>query len=428
MNALEGLRVLDLSRLAPGPYCSMLLSDFGAEVLMVETLEDAIVARAESKSENEKVQARSTEQVNTKYGSAGHTCSADQSNAFQALRRNKRSICLNLKHAEGRKILHQLVSRSDIFLEGFRPGVTKRLGADYKTLKNINPGLIYCSLTGFGQEGPYSHLGGHDINYLAVAGVLSMFGRAGENPTPPMNLIADYGAGGLFAAFGILTALFAREKTKLGQHIDSSMTDGVISFMAKQASFFFQNKEIPQRGLNRLNGGWPIYDSYKCSDGKFIAIGALETKFLQNLLNALDLNKLMPKNLDNRNKIYSDDKDDEINHLKILREQLNIKFATRTRDEWFSLFREVDACCTPVLELDEVFNDPHMRARKMRIDIPDDRFGVISQVGVAPKLSGTPGNVRSLGVSPGSTTQNVLSELGYSRDQIVKLKFDNVIS
>lgn len=385
MLPLDDLRVLDLSRAVPGPYCSMLLGDMGADVLLVEPIGE-------------------------------HDARLDPER--NALRRNKRSICVNLKHPEGQGIARRLASESDVFLEGFRPGVVQRLGVDYATLLRESDRIVYCSLSGYGQDGPYATMPGHDINYIAIAGALSTIGRAGTLPAIPMNLIADLAGGGLMAAFAILVALHARQRTGKGQYIDLAMTDGVLSLLTRASNQMLeQGGAAPEPGNNRLTGALPHYDVYACKDGRALAVGPLEGKFHENLCDAVGAPELA-------------DIGEDAPHEARERARARFRdiFATRTRDEWFALLRSKQACVTPVYALDEAFADEHHRARGMVVDVEHVGHGPLRQIGIAPKLGTTPGRVRHAGPAPGAHTEHVLAELGYSSADVARLMADHVVA
>ena len=262
--ALDGIKVLDLSRLAPGPYGSMLLADFGADVTLVEAVPG----------------------VSAKLG-AGPSAdpeAAKRAAAYNALGRGKRSIALNLKNDAAREVFYELVRGADVVLEGFRPGVVNRLGVDYETISAINPRIVYCSLSGFGQTGPYSNLVGHDINYISIGGALGVIGRPGAAPAIPVNLLADFAGGGLMAAFAICAALLAREHTGRGQAVDIAMSDGVLSLMTQAMTGFFSTGQPLRPGEGFLTGARPWYDTYRCSDDRWFSIGSIEPPFLRRPL------------------------------------------------------------------------------------------------------------------------------------------------
>jgi crotonobetainyl-CoA:carnitine CoA-transferase CaiB-like acyl-CoA transferase len=373
---LDDIRVLDLSRLAPGPFCSMLLGDMGADVLVVEPPADS------------------------KAGQGGMPAGDPR----DALRRNKRSIVLNLRDEEARNIFYRLAETADVVLEGFRPGVVRRLGVDYETLSAKNPRIIYCSLSGYGQTGPYSNLVGHDINYISVGGALSMIGWPGQPPAIPMNIIADFAGGGLHAAYGILAALHARGRTGRGQYVDIAMSDGVLYLLSMTVSGYFTNGRAPERGATVLNGSVPHYNVYQCADGEWISLGSLEPHFWVNLCKALGREDFIPHQ-------YDSAKRDEI--FAHLREQ----FASKTRDEWFEILKQTDICVAPILGLDEALANEHNLARNMVLDVEG-----VKQIGIGTKLSETPGSVRSTSPATGQHTNEVLASLGYDDAAIASLR------
>jgi len=390
MMPLEGIRVLDLSRLAPGPFCTMLLGDLGADVIVVEAPPEALHG---SLSADQIVDPDSLERAR----------------AYNALGRNKRSIVLNLRHDAARDIFYRLAKTADVVLEGFRPGVVKRLAVDYETLREVNPRLVYCSLSGYGQDGPYSTAVGHDINYIAMGGMLDMIGWQGEPPGIPLNVIADYAAGGLHAAYAILAALMARDKTGRGQYLDIAMSDGVLYLLAVALSQYFASGEVARRGEGMLNGGVPYYNVYQTKDGGWLSVGCLEPHFFANLCHALDCDDLAPFQHDPSRRAEVFDRFQE-------------SFLTKTRDEWTALFRGVDACVAPVQSLAEAAADAHNRYRGMVIEVEHPTLGKVRQVGVGTKLSDTPGQVRSAAPRPGQHTDEVLSEVGLSATETAALR------
>jgi len=389
--ALDGLRVLDLSRAVPGPYCTMLLGDLGADVVVVEEAAPPAGRRAQPLAADDEARW-----------------------ARDPLRRNKRSIRLNLKHPEGHAIFIELARRADVVLEGFRPGVAKRLAIDHASLAELNPRLVYCSLSGYGQHGPHAQLVGHEINYIAMAGALSMIGRPGSPPAIPMNLIADISAGGLMAAFSIVTALLARERTGRGQYIDHAMTDGVLSLLTRAAGQRLAGGALPQPGTDRINGALPHYDVYACKDGKYLSIGPLEPWFHANLCEVLGL-PVVPESA-------------PADERERARAAMQARFREHTRDEWFAKLAPLDTCVAPVLDLDEAMREPHHVARGMRVEVDHPTLGPIPMIGIGPKLSATPGAIRSLGPRPGEHTEALLGELGYAPDSIAKLRADLAIA
>lgn len=394
MMPLEGIKVLDLSRLAPGPFCSMLLGDLGADVLLVEPPPESRAVAG--------LRAAAPED-------------AQRAAAFNALSRNKRSIILNLRDQEARDIFYRLADSADVVLEGFRPGVVKRLGVDYETLRARNPRIVYCSLSGYGQTGPYAGVVGHDINYISVGGALGMIGWPGQPPAIPLNVIADFAGGGLHAAYGILAALLARERTGRGQYVDIAMSDGVLYLLAQVLSQHFMTGAVPQPGASLLNGAAPNYTVYRCADGKWLSIGALEAHFFANLCRALECEQFIPAQYDS-------------SRWPEIAAHFRQRFATKTRDEWFEILRPLDVCVAPVYSLDEAVADPHNNARRMVAEVPHPTLGVVRQVGVGTKLSETPGSIRFTGPVPGQHTDEVLRSLGFDDAGIAGLRQRGVVA
>jgi alpha-methylacyl-CoA racemase len=312
---LAGVRIVDLSRLAPGPYATMLLADMGAEVVAVTG------------------------------GPASPT--------IPAFQRGKYAITLDLKSDAGRRMLQTLATNADAFVEGFRPGVAKRLGASYETLSAANPRLVYCSLTGYGQDGPRAQEAGHDINYLAVSGVLGALGPPAGNPTPPLNLLADFAAGSLVAAFSILAALLEARTTGKGRTIDAAMIDGCLSLMAMHLPMW-KTPYFPARGDGLLAGSRPFYRTYACADGKFVAVGALERPFFDALWRKLELGET-PDHMASA-------------EWPGIEAKLSAAFASRARDDWAEFFAGSDACVTPVLAPDEAWDDLQVAHRHSQAD------------------------------------------------------------
>ncbi|HEY6420053.1 MAG TPA: CaiB/BaiF CoA-transferase family protein [Candidatus Binataceae bacterium] len=395
---LSGIKILDLTKLAPGPFCTMILGDLGAEVIKIEEPGVPTGRRAQ--------QAGPAGVQNIAAGFSG--------NPFNALNRNKKSVGLNLKSGPGREIYHRLAWRADVIVEEYRPGVAKRLGIDFESIRARNPKLIYCAITGYGQNGPYRDMVGHDLNYIATAGVLSMLGRPGQPPTIPHNIIADYAGGGMHGAIGVLAALMARTHTGRGQYVDISMMDGSLALLAQSFATFFANGQVPQRGETILDGGIPNYNVYATSDGKFITIGSIEPWFFANLCRTLGREDLVPHE-------FNSAKRAEIQQF------FTDTFKTKTRDEWFNLLSKSDICVGRMLTLDEVPNDPQVKARKMvvELDAPDGQK--VKQVGISVKLAETPGSIRSLAPQLGQHTDEVLGELGYPQEQIDRWREEGAV-
>ncbi|MPZ98079.1 MAG: CoA transferase [Dehalococcoidia bacterium] len=384
---LEGITVVDLSRLAPGPYASMLLGDLGADVILVEAPAGSVSAM----------------------GGGGDDEAAQRRRAHNALARNKRSIVVNLKEEAGREVVHRLASSADVFLEGFRPGVVDRLGVGYEAIAETNPRIVYCSLSGYGQTGPYSQMVGHDINYISIGGALGMIGRPGQKPAIPYNVIADFAGGGLMSAFSILAALMARDRTGRGQYLDMSMSDNVLYLLASQTAGVLAGGPPPVPGARGLGGGSPHYDAYECADGKFLSLGSLEPHFWANLCEVVGRPDMQPHEFD-------------ASKHEEFKGHLERTFKTKTRDEWFAELRDIDLCVAPVLTLDEALEDEHQRARGMVVEVDDPRAGTVRQVGIGPKFSDTPGQVRTTAPTPGQHTEELLAGLGYEASDIASMR------
>ncbi len=376
----------------------MILGDLGADIIKIEEPGAPTGRRAQQAG------AAGTQ------GPAG----AFGGSPFNALNRNKKTIALNLKSGPGKEVFLRLSQRADIVVEEYRPGVAKRLGIDFAKLSVRNPRLIYCAITGYGQDGPYRDLVGHDLNYIATAGVLSILGRPGQLPTIPHNIIADYAGGGMHGAIGILAALVARQQTGHGQYVDISMMDGALALMAQSFSSFFATGAIPKRGETMLDGAIPNYNVYETKDGKIITIGSLEPWFFANLCRTLGREDLI---------------EHEFNSAKRAEIQtfFTDSFKTKTRDEWFELLSKTDICVGKMNTLDEVGHDPQVLARKMIVELDAPGGRKVKQVGISVKLSETPGSIRSLAPALGQHTDEVLSGLGYTLEQIAKWREEGAV-
>ncbi len=378
-GALSGITVVDLSRLLPGPYCSMILADHGARVISIEDkrfLADGLF--------------------------------------MDIINRNKRHMTLNLKTAEGKQIFFKLIEKADIVLEGFRPGVVNRLGVDYESVKKVNPRIIYCSISGFGQTGPYRDRVGHDVNYLSIGGVLDLIGETDRPPAIPGIQIADIAGGGMNAAIGIMLALFAREKSGQGQYVDISMTDGMVGFLPASMFFSRLTGSEPVRSDNLLSHRYACYNTYETADGKYLSIGAVEKRFWQKLCKILEIQD------------YADLQYDDRHRTEII-DCLRRTFRQKTLAEWEGVLGGSDVCWAPIQSLGDVLKDPLFQAREMVVEF-ETRSGQKSKtLGVPVKMSDTPGSIRTPPPEFGQDTAAILKELGYTDEEIGVLVEKEVI-
>ena len=369
-GALSGTTVIDLSRLLPGPYCSMILADHGARVIAIEDkrfLADGLF--------------------------------------LNIINRNKEHMTLNLKTAEGKEIFFRLVKNADVVLEGFRPGVVDRLGVDYETVRQVNPRIVYCSITGYGQNGPYRDRVGHDVNYLSFAGVLNLIGEPDRPPSIPGVQIADIAGGGMNAAIGILLALMAREKTGQGQYIDISMTDGMVGLLPTALFFSQLTGQEPRRADGILSHRYACYNTYETADGQFLSIGAVENRFWKKLCEVLKVPD------------YAAPQYDDQRRREIL-DFMRATFRKKTLDEWEATLGDLDICWGRVQSLSEVLEDPLFREREMVVEINGPDGKKTKTLGVPVKLSDTPGSVRTAPVGFGESTAGILGEIGYTPAEI----------
>jgi crotonobetainyl-CoA:carnitine CoA-transferase CaiB-like acyl-CoA transferase len=329
--------------------------------------------------------------------------------------RNKRHMTLNLKHPQGKDIFYRLAREGDVILEGFRPGVTARLGINYESIKKINEKMIYCSITGYGQDGPYRNMVGHDVNYLSFGGVLGLNGEAGGDPVIPPIQVADMAAGGMNAALGIMAALIARQRTGRGQYIDISMLDGIVAMLPFPASLLWGLGRSPRRGDTLLSGRYPCYSVYGTREGGFISIGALEPRFWEALCRKLGREDFIPSQYDEGEKREG------------MFSFLRATFKTKTREEWMEELKDVDVCFGKVLTLEETLRDPQVVSRGMVTDFEDGRKGNMRVLSSPLKLSGTPPDIRTAPADFGEHTEEVLGELGFNADQIEELKKSGVV-
>jgi alpha-methylacyl-CoA racemase len=357
---LHGLRVVELAGIGPGPHAAMLLGDLGADVVRVER--------------PGKGPGHATEQ------------------GRDYLLRNRRSVAANLKSEEDRELALRLIAKADVLIEGFRPGVTERLGLGPQDCAKVNERLIYARMTGWGQTGPRSQQAGHDINYISLNGVLHAIGHTGDRPVPPLNLVGDFGGGSMFLVVGILSALWERERSGKGQTIDAAMVDGSSALSAMIWAFRAMGMWSDERGVNMLDTGAPYYDTYTCADGRWVSVGAIEPQFFAELLAGLGLSAdEVPSQF-------------EIGSYPRMFEIFTARFAEKTRDEWAEIFAGTDACATPVLTWSEAAADPHVTARATVIN-----SGGVEQAAPAPRFSRTPAG--PVGPPPPKTTP--LDEIGW---------------
>jgi alpha-methylacyl-CoA racemase len=360
---LSGIRVVELAGIGPGPFAGMMLADMGAEVVRVDRV-------------------RASELGVSGLGGV--------------LDRGRRSIRVDVKNPEGLDIVLRLVERSDVLLEGYRPGVTERMGLGPDECLARNPRLIYGRMTGWGQDGPYARTAGHDLNYIALAGVLDHVGRAGGPPTPPLNLVGDFGGGGMLLAFGVAAALVERATSGKGQVIDAAMVDGAALLMA-----FFRGAELGPRGTNILDSGAPFYDVYECADGRHVSIGSIEPPFYGELRKRLGLDgPLWDQQLDP-------------DAWPAQKAALTEVIKSKTRDEWCQLLEGTDVCFAPVLSIDEAPTHPHLAERGTFAT-----SGGVVQPTPAPRFSRTPGELPDPPVEAGADTRSVLADLGFDASEI----------
>jgi crotonobetainyl-CoA:carnitine CoA-transferase CaiB-like acyl-CoA transferase len=396
MGVLDGIKILELARVPPAEMPGMMFADVGADVLKIETPDP---------HRDDSLEAQRRE-------------------AFAFVNRNKRSLALNLKAPEGQAIFKKLAAEADVIVEGFRPGVMKRLGADYETIRALNPRIVYCSLSGFGQDGPYRDYPAHDMNYLSLAGVLGLIGEADRKPAIPLNLVADYAGASLHGALGIMLALFARERTGRGQHVDVSYLDTTISLLAATPNmrFFFSDGTAPRRGQGFLGGSYPYYAIYETRDGKLLTIGCTEPWLWENFCRAIDRPDFVRFARKPDQFVRAANAEEEG-----ARREIEAIIRTRDRDEWYERLTKADVCVGKVYDVEEMVADPQVLHRRMVVDIQHPTLGNVRQVGIAIKLSETPGSIRSAAPTSGQHTDAVLKDLGLGTDEISALRGKGVI-
>jgi crotonobetainyl-CoA:carnitine CoA-transferase CaiB-like acyl-CoA transferase len=388
---LSDVQILDLTRLLPGGFCTLLLADFGADVIKVEDTGPGDYFRW----------------VPPHYGTDEQNALGTRSAVYLGLNRNKRSIRLDLKQEGGRQALLKLAESADVLVESFRPGVLDKLGVGYQVLRQANPALVYCPITGYGQDGPNRDRAGHDINYLGLNGILGLTGEAGGPPIQSAGQIADLGGGGLMAAVGILAALHEAKVSGEGQMVDVSMTHGSLSWLMMEAARYFTSGEAPKRGEGPLSGGIICYRPYQAADG-WITLGALEPKFWQAFCRGVGREDLIERQFEKP----GSDAHGQV--VEIIR--------SRTREEWRAFNDEHDAMIEPVLDLDEALESDLVREREMVVSCEQPVLGEIRQLGFPIKLSRTPASIERPAPALGEHTMEVLTKAGYSTEEVQALE------
>ncbi|MGH9212972.1 MAG: CaiB/BaiF CoA transferase family protein [Acidimicrobiales bacterium] len=374
MGPLGGLKVIEIAGIGPAPFCGMMLADLGADVVRVDRAQNV---------------------------QGGDPALPPN----DLLNRGRRSIGVDLKNPEGAAVVLDLAAGADVLIEGFRPGVAERLGIGPDACHARNPALVYGRMTGWGQDGPYAPAAGHDINYIALAGTLEPLGRSGGPPTPPMNLIGDFGGGGMLLAFGVLAGVYEAQRSGQGQVVDAAMVDGSAALMTMVHSFVAMGMWSEQRGTNMLDTGAHFYDVYETSDGKYVSVGAIEPQFYAALLAGLGL--------DGDDLGYQHDR----TQWPALKERFAAIFKSRTRDEWTAVFDGADACVAPVLTISEAVAHPHNAERGTFTEVAG-----VTQPAPAPRFDRTPGAISSPPPHAGQHTVEVLREAGLDDDRIAKLR------
>jgi len=371
LGPLAGIKVVELAGIGPGPMCAMLLADLGATVLRVERMRASGLG-------------------------------IDKPSRFEIMNRSRHAIAVDLKHRDGVETVLRLAASADAFIEGFRPGVAERLGIGPDACLARNPRLVYGRMTGWGQTGPLAQAAGHDLNYIALTGVLHAIGRAGEKPTPPLNLVGDFGGGALYLALGIACGLLEAQRSGKGQVVDAAMTDGAASLMTMFFGMRAAGQMTTERGTNILDSGAFFYEVYECADGRHVAVAPIEDKFLAELFRLLELDPVdFPAKLDAK-------------AWPAAKEKLAAVFKTKTQAEWCRLLEGSDACFAPVLSLDEAPDHPHNKARGTFVSVD----GIV-QPAPAPRFSRTPARAPT---PPEAPSAEVMREWGFGDDEIATLR------
>lgn len=378
MGPLAGVKVVELQGIGPGPYCGMMLADMGAEIIRIDRLDSA----------------------------------GKPANTADILARGRRSIAVDLKFPEGVETVLKLVEGADVLIEGFRPGVTERLGIGPDVCLARNPKLVYGRMTGWGQTGSMANAAGHDINYISLSGVLHAIGEKDRNPVPPLNLVGDFGGGGMLLAFGVAAALFETSRSGQGQVIDAAMTDGSALLMNAIFGIMNTGNWSPERGTNLLDGGAHFYGSYATKDGKWVSIGSIEPQFYALLLEktGLDKDNSLPKQMSRAD-------------WPILRQRLETVILAKTRDEWDAIMLGTDICYAPILSFEEAYAHQHNQDRQTFVEQDG-----IKQAAPAPRFSRTEPSLPATAVAPGEQTTEILKELGMSNNDITILRVSGIVA
>ncbi len=387
---LKDLRVIDLTRLLPGPLCTMLLGDYGADVVKIEDLDAGDPTRF----------------VGVPFRGGG--------SFFRQLNRNKRGLALNLKTEEGLEILKKLAKDADVLIEGFRPGVMTRLGLGYDNVKEINPALVYASLSGYGQQGSYAMRAGHDINYVALTGLLDLSAEEGGDPAMPAIQVADIAAGSLMAVNGIMFALYQKEKTGEGSYVDISMVRGQLPWLVYAASAPVIGSRLPRSGSGHITGAYACYNIYRTADQGHMSLGALEPAFWKNFCDTVEMPQWVDRQFD-------------LEYRLELIDQVKELFGSKTREEWCSIFATADSCCEPVLTVEEAASHPVGIENDFWLENKLDDGSVEKLVGFPLLFAGQPGCLRRQAPRHGEHSQVILHELGYTDSEIAALRKKGII-